>query len=159
MAKDWNLKPSRCLWKRGICVHPADLNKVPEGTISKTWDLSCKSFWKLSRTLHRYLRWITHFHSDISCSWIFHLFQSQWLSSQRPWFFYFFFHRIPQNLECHTRVLSAYLAAKQSHEVKECILLLQSSLKRIGKQVPARPLTLPPCGGVRLWRRSSRFKL
>lgn len=56
-------------------------------------------------------------------------------------------------------MLSAYLAAKQSHEVKECILLLQSSLKRIGKQVPARPLTLLPCGGVRLRRRSSWIKL
>lgn len=66
----------------------------------------------------------------------FHSFQSQWPSSQRPWFL--------QNGECHTWVLSAYLAAKQLHEVTE---LFQGSLDRIGKQAPARPLTLLP-----LWR-------
>lgn len=72
--------------------------------------------------------------------------------------FLFFKFRISPSLDCLARVLSASLAAKQSHEVKECILLLQSSLKRIGKQVPTRPLTLL-CGGVRLRRRHSRLKL
>lgn len=90
----------------------------------------------------------------------FHPPQSQRPSSRRPWFFFFFLVTgFLKNLECHAWVLSAYLAAKQSFEVKECILLSQSSFKRIGKQVPARPLTLPPCGGVRLRRRRSRIKL
>lgn len=85
--------------------------------------------------------------------------KSMALLSEALIFFCFFLSGISESLECHVRVLSAHLAAKQSHEVKECVLLLQSSLKRIGKQVPARPLTLLLCGGVRLRRRHSRIKL
>lgn len=72
--------------------------------------------------------------------------------------FLFFKVRISPNSDCLARVLSASLVAKQSHKVKECMLHFQSSLKRIGKQVPTRPLTLL-CGGVRLRRRHSRLKL
>lgn len=103
---------------------------------------------------------LTHFHGDISCSWIFICVKVNGSPLKGLDFFFFFFQTgFLKNLECHTRVLSAYLAAKQSHEVKECTLLLPSSLKRIGKQVPARPLTLPPRGGVRLHRRCGRIKL
>lgn len=70
----------------------------------------------------------------------------------------FFSFRISQDLECHTGVIWAYLAAKQPAEVKECTLLLQSSLKRSGKQLPTHPLTLL-CAVVRLCRRRSRTEL
>lgn len=71
----------------------------------------------------------------------------------------FFFLRISQDLECHTGVISAYLAPKQPAEVKECTLLFRSSLKRPGKQLPTHPLTLPLCAVVRLRRRRSRTEL
>lgn len=69
---------------------------------------------------------------------------------------FFFAFRISQDLECHTGVISAYFT---SDEAKECTLLLQSSLKRFGKQLPTRPLTLLLHAGVRLRRRHSWIRL
>lgn len=42
--------------------------------------------------------------------------KSMALFSKASIFYFFFINRISPNLECHTRVLSAYLAAKQSGE-------------------------------------------
>ncbi len=141
-----------------LTFRPVDSSlRSTSGYYQQSWDVSYKSFRKRSPELcaNTCTEWLSHFHGDISCSWIFIYFKV----NGPPLKGLDFLNRISQNLECHTRVLSAYLAAKQSHGVKECILLLQSSLKRIGKQVPARPLTLLPCGGVRLRRRCSRIKL
>lgn len=109
----------------------------------------------LQRGLDSFWRW--HFvgsSSSTSSSPSPSFFSSRCPLLKRPWFFFAF--RISQDLECHTGVISAYFT---SDEAKECTLLLQSSLKRFGKQLPTRPLTLLLHAGVRLRRRHSWIRL
>lgn len=112
----------------------------------------------------------THFDGDISSGCIFLDFKVKGpppppplpppaAPSSKSLGFLFFAFSISQDLKSHTCVISVYSATKQSDEVKECTLLLQSSLKRFGKQLPARPLTLPLHAGVRLRRSHSWIRL
>lgn len=62
-------------------------HRSTSGYYQQTWDVSYKSFIKISQTLHKYLYWMTQSLSRWHFTRLdFHLFQSQWPSSQRPWF-------------------------------------------------------------------------